>query len=293
MKLFLKYIIKIVLLLIISAYFLDFFYSKIYDSSKDRNKIQAVINGNKKNLDVLVLGSSRANNHFVTSEFEKVNCKAFNFGMSGSTLEETALMLELIVERKWVVKNILLEVDLNVNSESYSEGTRAFYMPYLNNSTIASYYNSIDNFSQVNFIPFYRFVTFETKIGFREMFFSLIKKKTNSLQNGGFYPLTNIGKNMSYDLTKYSPKENKNYKRIKNICRKNKINLIVVSTPMCENTTNREYFKELKKMYPEINSFENVVTEDKYFSSCGHMNVDGATIYTKKVIEFLKVQKSI
>lgn len=290
---FFNYILKILFVLILSASVLDFFYTKVYASSKERNKIQAVLNGPKTNFDVLILGSSRANNHIVTSVFTKNHIKAFNYGMSGSSLEESALLLELMIEKKWELKNVLLEVDLNVNSESYSDGTRALFMPYFRNSIISNYYHASENFNPLYYIPFYRYVAYETKIGVREMFFSIIKKKSNSLQNGGFYPLVNVGKNMKYDLTKYSPKPNKNYQKIKDLCRMNAINLIVITTPMCENTSNRKYFKELKKMYPEIHSFENVVTEDKYFSSCGHMNVDGATIFTKKIIASLIDSKNL
>ena len=57
MRTFVKYILKLLLILFISASFLDFFYTKVYANSKERNKIQAVINGNNKNFDVLVLGS--------------------------------------------------------------------------------------------------------------------------------------------------------------------------------------------------------------------------------------------
>lgn len=280
-------------MLVLSAYALDFVYTKVYEASKERNKIQHVINGNQNNFDVLVLGSSRANNHIVTSEFYKINIKAFNYGMSGASLEESALILQLMLENKWNIKNVLLEVDLNVNSEGYSDGTRAAFMPYFRNEIISNYYQNIQNFNQLYYIPFYRYVTYETKIGIRELFFSIIKKKSNALQNGGFYPLTNVGKNMNYDLSKYTPKPNKNYKRIKDLCRIHKVNLIVITTPMCKNTVNRNYFKELKKMYPEIHNFEDVVTEDKCFSSCGHMNVDGATIYTKRIISFLKESKSL
>ena len=293
MRTFVKYILKLLLILFISASFLDFFYTKVYANSKERNKIQAVINGNNKNFDMLVLGSSRANNHIVTNEFTKKSIKAFNYGMSGSSLEESALLLQLMLEKKWDIKNVLLEVDLNINSENFSEGTRAAYMPYLRNEIISNYYQNIENFNQLYYIPFYRFVAYETKIGAREMFFSLIRKKTNSLQNGGFYPLTNLGKNMKYDLSKYSPKENRNYKKIKDLCRMFKVNLIVITTPICKNTINRNYFKEVKKRYPEIHNFEDTVTDDTYFSSCGHMNVEGATIFTNKIIAYLKESKKL
>lgn len=291
MKSFVKYILKIVLILVIGLVLMDFIYTKVYENSIERNKIQQVINGDKNNFDVVVLGSSRANNHIVTSEFSKKNIQAFNYGMSGSSLEESALLLQLMIEKKWNIKNVLLEVDLNVNSESYSDGTRALYMPYLRNKTISNYYKSSENFNTLYYIPFYRYVVYEAKIGVRELFFSIIKRKSNALQNGGFYPLTNQGKNMSYDLSKYAPKANKNYQKIKDLCRTHKIKLIAITTPMCANTVNMDYFQALKKRYPEIHNFEDVVTDDIYFSSCGHLNVDGAKIFTQHIIATFKESK--
>lgn len=281
---FLKYIIKVLLILIISAILLDFFYTKVFETSKERNKIQAVINGKQLKLDVVILGSSRANNHFVTSEFTKKNIVAYNFGMSGASLEESALLLKLMLDRNWNIKNVLLEVDLNINTEKFSDGIRALFMPYFRDNIIANYYQNLTNYNQYYYVPFYRYIQYETKIGFREMFFCLVNNKSNALHNAGFYPLKNSGKNMSYDLTGYEPKINKNYDFIINLCKTNSINYIVVTTPICKNTKNRAYFKAVKKFHPEIQNFENVVVEDKYFSSCGHMNETGARKFTKIII---------
>jgi hypothetical protein len=55
-------------------------------------------------------------------------------------------------------------------------------------------------------------------------------------------------------------------------------------TPMCENTKGMNYFDKVKKAYPEIHNYENVVIEDKYFASCGHMNDAGARIFTAKIL---------
>ena len=77
---------------------------------------------------------------------------------------------------------------------------------------------------------------------------------------------------------------NKYYEEIKNICKANNINLITVMTPMCENVTGMNYFDKVKKAYPEIHNYENTVIEDKYFSSCGHMNDAGSRIFTAKIL---------
>ena len=60
-------------------------------------------------------------------------------------------------------------------------------------------------------------------------------------------------------------------------------------TPMCENVVGMNYFEKVKKAYPEIHNYENVVVENKYFSSCGHMNDTGAKIFTARIInDFFK-----
>ena len=78
---------------------------------------------------------------------------------------------------------------------------------------------------------------------------------------------------------------NKYYEEIKNICKANNINLIVLMTPMCENVKGMNYFDKVKKGYPEIHNYENVVVEDKYFSSCGHMNDEGARMFTARILK--------
>mgnify|MGYP000492074894 FL=1 len=54
--------------------------------------------------DVVILGSSRANNHFVPELFENKGMKTFNYGMSGAHLFEASLLLKLMAERHYKIK---------------------------------------------------------------------------------------------------------------------------------------------------------------------------------------------
>ena len=65
MKQFLVFIGKIVLVLLLSAFALDFIYTTVFVQSETRNKVENVINSKPQNYDVIILGTSRANNHFV------------------------------------------------------------------------------------------------------------------------------------------------------------------------------------------------------------------------------------
>ena len=290
MNKFLVFIVKLLLIVVFSAVVLDILYSTVYLRSSKRNKIEYVYASKNKSFDVVFMGSSRTQNHMVAKIFNDNGVKAYNFGMSGSKLNETALLLKLMLERNYKIKNIILDIDLNLNSNLKSEGTKAIYMPYLHCSeTIRNHYKTEKEYNKMLYIPFYRYILNDAKIGFREMFFSLSGKKSNALDNFGYFPLRGEGKNMGYDLSKHFPKRNYAYEEIKELCRKNNIHLIAIATPMCQECPSDPYFNKIKSVYPEVYNYENVVTDDKDFASCGHMNVDGATLFTTRILnDFLQ-----
>ena len=287
MKHFLTFILKILLVTFAVFVVLDFLYANIYMQSYNRGKIDNVYYSAARNYDVVILGSSRASNHFVAPMFEEKGLRTYNYGMCGSHLFEASLMLKLMLERNYKIKNIILEADLNLSNEQQADAISAHFLPYLHYSEIIKKHFSRErNFAFVYYLPFYRFAAFESRIGFREMIFSLIHKKSKALENSGYEPLPNDSKgNMKNSIVGLRPLQNKYYEEIKQICKANNIRLISVMTPMCSNVKGMEYFHKVKALYPEIHNYEKVVQEDDCFSSCGHMNDKGARIFTAKVIK--------
>ena len=286
MKKFLLLILKIIVLTAIIAVVLDFVYTTVYEESKNRGKIDYVFNSTARKYDVVILGSSRANNHFVSDLFEKQGLKTFNYGMSGGHLFEASLLLKLMIERKYEIKNVILEADLNLSNDHQAEGISAKYLPYLHSSeTVRKHFENEKDFNELYYIPFYRYLKFETRIGIRETFFTSIQKKSKLLENGGYYSLGKTKGNMKNNITNLNPlPHNKYYEEIKAVCKANNINFIAIMTPMCENVTGMNYFNKVHKVYPEIHNYENVVVENKYFSSCGHMNDVGARMFSSIII---------
>ena len=288
MKRFLIYITKIIVVITLIAVALDGLYTAIFMQSKNRGKIETVINSKAQKYDVIVLGSSRANNHFVSQMFENVELKTFNYGMSGGHLFESSLLLKLMIERKYKIKNIILEADLNLSNDQESDGVSAKFLPYIHNSNvIKEHFSGQKNFNELYYIPFYRYIKYDGKIGFRETYKIIKQDKTNALDNLGYYPLAkHKNGNMKNNIVNLNPlPHNKYYEEIKNICVANNINLITVMTPMCENVVGMNYFDKVKKAYPEIHNYENVVVDNKYFSSCGHMTDAGAKIFTSRILK--------
>ena len=286
MKNLLVFILKITFLLLFVALVLDFLYTTIYMQSQTRNKVEFVMNSNSKKYDVVILGSSRANNHFVTQMFEDKGLNTFNYGISGGHLFESSLLLKLMIERNYSIKNIIIETDLNLSNENRSDAVAAKFLPYIHLSkTVKNHFRNEADFWQLYYIPFYRYVKFDSSIGFREMYKKMMKEPTNTLKNGGFYALGNKKGNMKNDIRALKPIHNKYYEEIKQICVEHNINLIAVMTPMCSNTKGLDYFEKVNKIYPEIHNYENIVVGDEYFSSCGHMNDKGARMFTARVIK--------
>jgi len=288
MKKFLLYIFGIFALTILIAVLLDGLYTYIFMQSRNRGKIETVFNSTAKKYDVVILGSSRANNHFVSKMFEDKGLKTFNYGMSGGHLFEASLMLKLMIERKYEIKNVILEADLNLSNDQESEGVAAKFLPYIHCSkVIKNHFSTEKYFNELYYIPFYRYVKFDSKIGFREVYKIVANEKTNALDNLGYYPLEkHKNGNMKNNIVNLNPlPHNKYYEEIKSICKKNNINFIAVMTPMCENVVGMNYFDKVKRAYPEIHNYENAVIENKYFSSCGHMTNEGAKKFTSVILK--------
>jgi hypothetical protein len=287
MQKFILFTLKTLVLTIAIAVVLDFLYTAVYLQSSNRGKIDHIYNSKKQDYDVVILGSSRANNHFVAQMFEDKGLKTFNYGMSGGHLFEASLLLKLMVERHYKIKNVILEADLNLSNKHRDYGVSSKFLPYLHQSeTVRKHFEQEEDFRELYYIPFYRYIKFDERIGFREFYNTVFQKTTNTLENQGYYPLINKKGNMKNDIVNLKPlKHNQYYEEIKQICKVNKINFIAIMTPMCENTKGINYFEKVQQLYPEIHNYENVVVEDKYFSSCGHMNDTGARLFTARILK--------
>ena len=283
---FIVLVAKIIITILVLLVVLDWIYTAVYMHSSKRGKVEYVFNSKAQNYDVVILGSSRANNHFVSEMFKEKGLKTFNYGMSGAHLFEESLMLKLMAERKYQIKTVILEADLSLCNEKESDAITAKFLPYIHHSEIIrEHFSKQENFKKLYYIPFYRYIDFDALIGFREMYNTATNKPTNILDHLGYHSLGHKPGNMKNDIRALKPIRNKYYEEIKQICKENNYTLITVMTPMCTNVKGLDYFVKANKIYPEIHNLENVVQGDQYFSSCGHLNDIGARKFTSIVIE--------
>jgi hypothetical protein len=290
MKKFLKYIISISVSTIVLLYLFDILYTQIYINSNPRNKLQYILNTKDDNFDVIFLGSSRVANHINTKLFDSLsNKKTINLGVEGAGLNDNLLQLKLLVASN-NISNVFIQIDSNFENEKPSNISISEAMPFIKynsiiNNHIQEYFN---NFEILESIPFYRYAINDPKIGFREMFFSVINKNPSTNPSIGFTPkFGNKLPLIKSSLPKTIKQTNKILEEIKQVCRKNKIQLTLFISPFCSKEREISYIDKLKTKIPNLIDLSKGY-DDQLFYDCGHLNNQGASIFTANLFNKTK-----
>lgn len=281
MNQFIKNLISILVLTIGLLYFSDFIYTQVYINSKPRNKLQYILNTKNDNFDIVFIGSSRVANHIDTKLFDSLsNKKTINLGVEGAGLNDNLLQLKLLINSNHI-SNVFLGIDSNFESISPSNISISEAMPFLKNKIIKNHLKKYSvNFNKLEYIPFYRYAVNEPKIGFREFFFSSISKKPRINPKVGFSP--KFGNNIpSIESSLPSKIRNKNIilDEIIEICKKNQISLTLFISPYCSKIKTENYIKKLTNKFPNIINLSKGYSDNLFFN-CGHLNNQGAKIFT-------------
>lgn len=284
MKKFVSVLIKILLLVILALYLSDFIYTSIYALSEPRSQVQYILNTNEQNFDILFLGSSRTANHIDTNLFDSLSSKrTINFGAEGAGLNDNLLQLKLFVAKN-KTKCVYLQVDKNYDSEAPSSISASAAMPFLKNEIISKHLKDyFTDFNKLRYIPFYRYAINDPKIGFREMFFSIIQKKPRIDPSNGFTPKFGTSEFFKEEKLPQSLKiDNKILAEIKSICEEHSIKLILFTTPYCSMIVNKDYIKKLKVRIPELILLTENYSDEMFFD-CAHLNYQGARKLTENL----------
>lgn len=281
MSQFIKYLFSTLLLIIGLLYLCDFIYTQTYINSNPRNKLQYIISTEDETFDVVFLGSSRVANHVDVKLFDSLSHKkTINLGVEGAGLNDNLLQLKLLIDKNYI-SNIFLQVDFNFENTSPSNISISEAMPFLRNDIIKNHLkDNFINFKKLEYLPFYRYAINDPKIGFREFSFSIFNKKPRINPSIGFtpkfgnrFPLK--GKNLSETIKQ----NNSVLDEIIQICKKNKISLTLYTSPFCSKTRNIDYINKLKIKIPGLIDLSKGYS-DKLFFNCGHLNSEGAKIFT-------------
>lgn len=294
MNSFVKYILKITLVFIISAYVLDFAFTYLFQHSQPYTKAQYIHTLKNQKFDYIFMGSSRVENSVIPEIIEqKTNKKTLNLGMSALKLKDMIFILKLLKEYNISYKKIFIQVDYSYNKqEDYSKFFSSELLPYSSNSgnEITNYLAATNsNYFFLKHVPFLKYSSSEQLIGFRKIFLSSLKRTTIFSKNKGYKAIFGSSVKVIEEMPNYLIESNKYQLEIDNFAKKEKLNVNYFSTPVSNNTRNLDFFNKLKKNIPSLTNLHDVIAEEKYFNDNCHLNDEGAIVFTNILIEKLKL----
>lgn len=291
MKKFGLHIVLLLGLVVLLFMLCDASYSLVYRKCQPRNKLEYILQLQDKHFDVVFIGSSRVANHIDSQLFSKISGKkTINLGVEGAGLNDNLLQLQLLLEHN-TISQVYLQVDTNLESTAASNIATAEAMPFIQNEIVRRHtekYNS--NYQALYHIPFYRYAINDSKIGFRELFFSMVNKKPGTNPSIGFIPksgntIPNEARS-SMDCKGLVVK-NAILSQIRALCQQHHTELVLFITPYCSKIDAKHYVDKIRTMEPDLIDLTEGYA-DSLFYNCGHLNDKGARILTQRLFEVSK-----
>jgi len=293
MKQFSIYIIKRLLLVTILVWILDMSFTLIYTKSDTlRNKVDYIFLNKQSQVDYIFLGSSRVEYHINTDMIDdETATKSLNLGISGQNLSETFLMLKLLVANEVSAKTYFIQIDesglLKESKKSFIGAS--YFMPYMNQSVIQEHvkqYNA--DYWQDYYIPFYRYMNYGHKIGYRELALRILgsEKKTNfylELQD------TIRDKNASYQMQ--GSYDSTLINEIKNFAASHNLEVVFYTAPYLNATNDADF--EMFCQQHQIKNYTHFITSPDKFKDLDHLNKFGSREFTQRFMEDFIQKKSL
>ncbi|MEM0518360.1 hypothetical protein [Aequorivita flava] len=292
MKRFLLSTIFLIIALIATMYVCDSIYTYAFQNAPPRNKIQKILKLNNKEYDYVFLGSSRTENHIDCALIEKITGKTcINLGISGGTIGDMLFILKIAERNNVRFRQVFLQIDYNYNHNGISRNVYAELMPFIHDSLIRNEIENYKNYSWMINFPFYRYMKNEKVVGFREFFTALLNKKPNKDIDIGFMPFFGIGYDLAGKFPENFNKSNIEIDEMLELSKRDDFELKFFTAPYCKEVENRENAQSLIKRIPSLHNYISLFDENpQYFSDCGHLNIEGAEAFTKKICNDLIIK---
>ncbi|MFT5891883.1 MAG: hypothetical protein ACI9Y7_001990 [Dokdonia sp.] len=287
MRKFALHIIIILSVVLCVSYILDRYYTYIFENQHPNSKLQQILQDENPDYDVIFIGNSRIECGIDCELFTELTGKTcMNYGLAGSALKEQLLVLKLLEAQNKKVEQVYVQLDFPVNKESIFPSIKAEVIPYTDNALLKEFIKSDLSFGE-KYVPFYKYMTNDRIVGFREVFAMSIKKRSGINLNNG-----------------WTPKKGHNFKDISPLSKPLKItgevkyiseiertatslgNVNWIIAPYCKYKKNRSMEDEFKQIFPDLTSYMSIYDDkESFYFDCGHLNVEGARIFTKQIAE--------
>jgi hypothetical protein len=263
---------------------MDIIYSYAFKNGIPRNKISYILSLENKKIDYIFLGSSRVDN-FIDSEIiaNKTGKKAINLGIQGGKLDDYYLILQLLNKQNIKSEIVFIQVDYIFNMQGSSKFIKSSLMPFMDDLLISRYVEERDgDYFNLKHIPFYRYLVYDYKLGFREFFNTAIHKKSKTDFKNGYFPkYGSSGEPLKSSLPGRVADNNQTFDAINEFAKENRIKVVYFMAPYCANTSNLEFSIKLKEKIPALLNYSAIYSNDDYFFNCNHLNDTGAKVFSE------------
>lgn len=249
------------------------------------------------NDDVVFVGSSRCRHHFVTNQISDSldniglkDLKVYNYGIDGMYANSSLMMIESMLQR-CTPKMVILETEcLEFGyDEVFMKGITSASPLYWKDKVVKHYIDGLGISEKIPMlVNMWRY-----KGAMPIRLLRSITVKGDSLN--GYLPLYNkmtvyTVNGKSAEKIKLRPYTISNFNRVAQLCRKNNVKLILVSTPKFKSSSDNCALNELCKKCNVIYIDDYCVFDNdpKWFSDKGHLNDEGAHIFTSLFFSQLK-----
>ncbi|UAB81212.1 hypothetical protein INR76_00200 [Marixanthomonas sp. SCSIO 43207] len=262
---------------------LDLFYTYVYNTGSYRNKVMWMRDMESVSLDYAVFGNSRAN-YSINPDiiYDKTGKEGLNFGINASGPFEVYLTIKEFL-KKHSTERIFVQVDYTFYQTTPDDVGQLSWIPYLKEKQIIQEFKKSEpHYTYLYYVPFYRYLKYDSRVGFRNMALSFIRKPPNFLNNRGYLEREGNLKNDEYYEYTLQAKSNPYINKITELCKNNNIDIVYFTAPIYKPS---ETFSALENNLSNYYDLSESINKKKYFSDHTHLNTAGAMLFTNKFIE--------
>ena len=281
MKSFFKFFIVVVFSIFILLVVLDFVYTYIYRYPvHERNKVSWLMNkAPNQEFDYAIFGSSRVFFHLNPAQIKsETGLNGINLGYPASNNFEIKLMIQEFLKHQ-STKKIFIQVDDQYNKERLDPTAIIPWMPFIKDSSIYNEIKTVDATAVYKrYVPFYRYMIYDSKLGFRELMMSFINANQFESTNGFASPNGVMRGERKLQVKQLDYKTNKHIEAVIAICEKEGIDVYFFTAPYYKTDINTEV---LAAHLPNYYDFSGIFKEMDYFSDPSHLSKKGAEVFTR------------
>jgi hypothetical protein len=233
-------------------------------------------------LDYIIVGSSRCIHHLIPDQiFNQTQKKGLNLGYAATgPIENTLIISDAI--RNCKIKEVFLEVSTEYQTNAPVLLSTINYLPFIKEVNVSDVYrNQGGDFKYFMMIPFYRYLCFDGKIGFRETFLNYLKPNADFIKTKGYVALNGSNPNLKKVNLKGSNLISTHYLRLIEKLNKQGIKIHVFTSPLYGHSD----FRALNETIEDYCDLSQTIKNGKKFTDATHLNHEGAEEFTNIFIK--------